>query len=108
MTEENKSFFFAVERADVDAAGLVVLGVVKVARIDQEMITVGKKDGPAVGVELLVAGKKSLGDLSRSAAIGVDAPDGAARVGFVDDDVAASPTPAAGGQNAGQHLRRAT
>src|SRR5271169_596193 len=108
MTKENESLVLAIERAHVDAAGLVVFGVVKVARIDQEMIAVGKKDGPAVRVELLVAGKKSLGDLSRCAAIGVDAPDGAARVGFVDDDVAASPTAAAGGQNADQRLRRAT
>src|SRR5208282_3672971 len=108
MTKEDKFFLLAIESADVDAAGLVVLGVVKVAHIEQEVIAVGKKDGPAVGIELLVAGKKTLGDLSRSAAVGVDAPDGATRVGFVNDDVAASPTPSAGGHNAGQHSRRAT
>src|SRR5208337_3310800 len=102
---ENDSFsLLAFQRTGKDAAQPVVFRVRKITGPEQEMVAVGKKHGPAVG--LIILGPDALGDRRHPRPIGIDALQRTLGVRGIDDYTLASPTATASSQSGSEHLWR--
>ena len=89
---DDEAIELAIERCDVDTV-LLALGRGVIGSVVQEMLAIGKEEGPAVGgVEFGVDGSDSSG----SATIGRDLEDGVARGGSEENDAAGAPGTTAG------------
>src|ERR1017187_6638997 len=104
MAENDKFSLLAFERAGVDAAQAIVLRVRKVTGPEQEMVAIGEKHGPAVGLIFLDPDAKC--DRRHPRSVGINALKRTLGIGGIDDYTLASPTAATSSEGGGEHLWR--